>query len=101
MQVRTRQVVCLDTNILIEGHTDITGTHDHNMDLSQRRASAVRGFLASQGVDAARMTSTGYGPDQPVADNESTDGRQRNRRVEVAVMATDKMKKAAEKMSEG
>jgi outer membrane protein OmpA-like peptidoglycan-associated protein len=86
-----------DTNILIEGHTDITGTREHNMDLSEDRAESVAKYLESIGVARKRITTEGYGPDQPVGDNNSDYGRQQNRRVEVAIFANDKLKKKAEK----
>lgn len=86
-----------DTNILIEGHTDITGTRDYNMTLSDKRAQSVSDYLAGLGVAGKRMTTEGYGPDQPVADNDSDYGRQQNRRVEVAIFANEKLKKKAEK----
>jgi outer membrane protein OmpA-like peptidoglycan-associated protein len=86
-----------DTNILIEGHTDITGSREHNMKLSDERAEAVSQYLESLGVDSKRVTNKGYGPDQPVGDNNTDYGRQQNRRVEVAIFANDKLKKKAEK----
>jgi outer membrane protein OmpA-like peptidoglycan-associated protein len=86
-----------DTNILIEGHTDITGTREHNMNLSEDRAESVAQFLESIGVARKRVTTEGYGPDQPVSDNTSDYGRQQNRRVEVAIFANEKLKKKAEK----
>jgi outer membrane protein OmpA-like peptidoglycan-associated protein len=86
-----------DTNILIEGHTDITGSREHNMGLSERRAKAVTNYLESLGVASKRVTAEGYGPDQPVGDNNSDYGRQQNRRVEVAIFANEKLKKKAEK----
>jgi outer membrane protein OmpA-like peptidoglycan-associated protein len=86
-----------DTNVLIEGHTDITGTREHNLKLSERRAEAVSDYLETLGVAGKRVTMEGYGPDQPVADNTSDYGRQQNRRVEVAIFANDKLKKKAEK----
>lgn len=86
-----------DTNILIEGHTDVTGTREYNMDLSDERAESVADFLKDLGVARKRMNTEGYGPDQPVADNESEYGRQQNRRVEVAIFANEKLKKKAEK----
>lgn len=86
-----------DTNILIEGHTDITGSREHNMGLSDERAESVADYLQSIGVANKRMTTEGYGPDQPVADNNSDYGRQQNRRVEVAIFANEKLKKKAEK----
>jgi outer membrane protein OmpA-like peptidoglycan-associated protein len=86
-----------DTNVLIEGHTDITGSLSHNQTLSERRAESVRRFLIGQGVVATRLASVGYGPSQPLADNETVEGRQINRRVEVAIYANEKMKRAAER----
>jgi outer membrane protein OmpA-like peptidoglycan-associated protein len=86
-----------DTNILIEGHTDITGSREHNMGLSEDRAESVAKYLESLGVARKRVTTEGYGPDQPVGDNNSDYGRQQNRRVEVAIFANDKLKKKAEK----
>jgi outer membrane protein OmpA-like peptidoglycan-associated protein len=86
-----------DTNILIEGHTDSTGKHDYNVKLSERRAASVSNYLKTLGVTGVRLTTVGYGPDQPLADNTSVEGRQQNRRVEVAIFANDKLKKKAEK----
>ena len=86
-----------DTNILIEGHTDITGTREYNMVLSDKRAQSVADYLKEIGVPGKRVTTEGYGPDQPVADNDSDYGRQQNRRVEVAIFANEKLKKKAEK----
>lgn len=86
-----------DTNVLIEGHTDITGSREYNMSLSEDRAESVASFLKSLGVAGKRMDTEGYGPDQPVADNDSAAGRQENRRVEVAIFANDKLKRKAEK----
>ncbi len=86
-----------DTNVLIEGHTDITGSRDYNMTLSDKRAESVADYLQSLGVQGKRVTTEGYGPDQPLADNDTDYGRQQNRRVEVAIFANDKLKKKAEK----
>ncbi len=85
-----------DTNILLEGHTDATGTDEHNLELSRARSQAVANFLASLQVSATRFTIMGYGEAQPIADNESEIGRAQNRRVEIAIMANDKLKKAAQ-----
>lgn len=90
-----------DTNILIEGHTDATGSDEYNMKLSQNRAQSVASYLSGLAVDAARMTTQGYGEGQPVATNDTAEGRQANRRVEIAIMANDKLKAAAEKSSQG
>jgi len=85
-----------DTEILIEGHTDATGSEDYNMDLSIRRAQSVANYLVAQQVSAVRTHTNGYGEAQPIATNESEDGRMQNRRVEVAIYANDKLKKAAQ-----
>ncbi|RSK35405.1 OmpA family protein [Hymenobacter metallilatus] len=86
-----------DTNVIVEGHTDNTGNDAINDPLSQRRAQAVANYTQQQGVDASRFTVTGYGSKQPIADNTTEAGRQANRRVEVAIFANEKLKKAAEK----
>ena len=85
-----------DTNILIEGHTDSTGTREINQPLSENRAKAVAAQLATLNVQSARFTVMGYGPDQPIGDNGTVEGRQQNRRVDLAIMANEKLKKAAQ-----
>ena len=89
-----------DTFILIEGHTDATGSNEHNLGLSRSRAQAVANYLTAVPVDATRFTIMGYGEDQPVADNESFEGRRANRRVEIAIMANDDLKKIAEQKAD-
>ncbi len=89
-----------DTEILIEGHTDATGSDDYNLTLSQKRAQAVASYLATERVDATRFTIMGYGESQPVADNETVEGRQANRRVDLAIMANDKLKGVAEERAD-
>jgi outer membrane protein OmpA-like peptidoglycan-associated protein len=84
-----------DTNVLIEGHTDSSGSREHNVTLSERRANSVAHYLAQDNVQTSRFSVMGYGPDQPVASNDTADGRQKNRRVDLAIMANDKLKKAA------
>lgn len=86
-----------DTNILIEGHTDATGKREYNQTLSEKRAKSVSDYLKSLGIPNARTSNVGYGPDQPIGDNDSEAGRQQNRRVEVAIFANEKLKKKAEK----
>jgi outer membrane protein OmpA-like peptidoglycan-associated protein len=86
-----------DTDVLIEGHTDNTGEEPYNQKLSERRADAVQNFLVTQGVDGSRVTTRGYGEEKPVASNDTEAGRASNRRVEVAIYANEKMKKAAKK----
>ena len=85
-----------DTNVLVEGHTDASGTPAINQPLSERRAQAVANQAIADGVASSRVTSTGYGATQPVGDDATPEGKQANRRVEVAIYANDKMKKAAE-----
>lgn len=70
----------------IAGFTDAQGTDSYNKDLSQRRANAVRDYLVKQGVDAVRLTAVGYGEANPVATNDTEDGRSENRRVEFVVV---------------
>jgi outer membrane protein OmpA-like peptidoglycan-associated protein len=74
-----------EMSILIEGHTDAVGTDEYNLGLSQRRAEAVRVFLVSQGVTETRLSAAGYGESRPVADNETAEGRQKNRRVDLVI----------------
>lgn len=69
----------------IEGHTDSVGSDEFNQSLSEQRAGSVRDFLADQGVSASSITAKGFGKTQPVASNDTADGRQRNRRVEIVV----------------
>jgi len=69
----------------IDGFTDSVGGEDYNLGLSQRRADSVRGYLQTQGIDASRITTSGKGESNPVADNASASGRQQNRRVEVVI----------------
>ena len=88
-----------DTNILIEGHTDSDGTDAYNQTLSEQRANSVKGYLVTQSVTSGRITTVGYGESQPVADNTTAGGKQLNRRVEVAIMANEKLKKAMEKQT--
>lgn len=90
-----------DTDILLEGHTDSTGPDDYNLDLSIRRAQAVANYLASLGVNPTRFTVMGYGEDQPIATNETEEGRRLNRRVEIAIFANEKLKEIAKQKAEG
>lgn len=90
-----------DTNILIEGHADATGTEEWNLELSRSRASSVVNYLAGQQVMETRFNTMGYGESQPIASNDTAEGRAANRRVEVAIYANDKLKKAAEAKTSG
>jgi outer membrane protein OmpA-like peptidoglycan-associated protein len=81
-----------DTDILIEGHTDKTGTADYNMTLSKKRSQSVANYIEQLNVKRGRITTSGYGEQQSISEVD-----QENRRVEVAIYANKKMKKAAEK----
>lgn len=85
-----------DTDILVEGDTDNTGTEDYNVLLSERRAQSVADYLAGQGVLGSRIATVGLGEMNPIASNDTDYGRQQNRRVEVAVFANDQLKKSAQ-----
>jgi outer membrane protein OmpA-like peptidoglycan-associated protein len=85
-----------DTNILVEGHTDDTGTDELNMNLSRQRAENVASFLADNGVDRARLETKAFGETQPKYPNDSNENRSKNRRVELAIFANEEMVAAAE-----
>ncbi|PYY00295.1 MAG: flagellar motor protein MotB, partial [Acidobacteria bacterium] len=71
--------------VAIEGHTDAVGTDDYNQRLSEQRAEAVRNYFVNQGVAATSVTARGFGKMQPIAGNDTPEGRQRNRRVELVL----------------
>ncbi|GMU67343.1 MAG: cell envelope biogenesis protein OmpA [Acidobacteriota bacterium] len=75
------------TAVVVQGHTDAQGSEEHNQALSERRADAVRNFLVGRGIDAARIVALGYGESEPVADNATAAGRERNRRVDILLKA--------------
>jgi outer membrane protein OmpA-like peptidoglycan-associated protein len=72
-------------NVIVEGHTDSTGSDAYNQALSQRRADAVLNYLVRKGVPANRLTARGFGKSSPVASNDTREGRALNRRVELEV----------------
>ena len=72
--------------VRIDGHTDDIGTVDYNMDLSQRRADAVREWLIAHGIKADRLKTRAFGPTRPATHNETPAGREKNRRVEISVL---------------
>jgi outer membrane protein OmpA-like peptidoglycan-associated protein len=74
-----------DRTVVIEGHTDSVGGEAANLQLSERRADAVRAYLVSQGIDASRVRASGMGEAAPVATNDTSAGRQQNRRVEIVI----------------
>ncbi|HQP42464.1 MAG TPA: OmpA family protein [Thermoanaerobaculales bacterium] len=78
-------LIMQDLNLRVEGHTDATGPHDYNLRLSEARALSVVQFLSEQGIAPPRMVSDGYGPDRPIASNDTSEGRKSNRRVEIVI----------------
>jgi outer membrane protein OmpA-like peptidoglycan-associated protein len=76
-----------DTDLLIVGHTDATGTNEYNQALSTRRATAASSFLTTEGIPSTRLRTTGMGETDAIATNDTEAGRQTNRRIEVAIFA--------------
>ena len=74
------------TVVQVAGHTDSTGSHAYNMQLSQKRADSVKTYLTSRNVTPQRLQAVGAGPDHPVADNATPEGRAQNRRVEITIV---------------
>jgi outer membrane protein OmpA-like peptidoglycan-associated protein len=74
-----------DIKIEIGGHTDSTGSREYNLDLSRRRARSVKDYFEKKGIAADRIKTRGYGPDKPIDDNETADGRAHNRRIEFVI----------------
>jgi outer membrane protein OmpA-like peptidoglycan-associated protein len=86
-----------DTNIEIFGYTDSTGRPEYNLTLSAQRAESVKNYLIAKGLVASRFKTTGLGIAEPIATNDTPEGRSQNRRVEFAITANDKMKEDAKK----
>ncbi len=86
-----------DTNIQIFGYTDSTGAVDYNLKLSEQRAQSVKNYLSSKGLSSSRFTTIGRGVEDPIATNETAEGRSENRRVEFAITANEKMIQDAQK----
>lgn len=80
-----------DTEINIFGHTDITGKLETNMRLSNARANAVKDYLIAKGLKMERFVTQGFGPNEPIDNNETEEGRRKNRRVEFGIKANQKM----------
>ena len=76
---------CPEVNVVVEGHTDSRGSAEYNQGLSERRANSVRSFLVNSGVAAGRLSALGVGEERPIGSNDTAEGRQRNRRVELRV----------------
>ncbi|HTM43534.1 MAG TPA: OmpA family protein [Polyangiaceae bacterium] len=72
--------------VLISGHTDTDGTREHNLDLSARRAASVKAYFVGKGIDGSRIETRGAGPDEPIADNKTKAGKQKNRRIEFKLL---------------
>lgn len=88
-----------NTDILVIGHTDALGTDSYNLGLSQSRAESVKSYAYSKGVDLGRLKVVGKGESEPIASNETADGQAKNRRVEIVIVANDKMKAEAKQAS--
>ena len=88
------------TEILVAGHTDNIGTESYNQKLSEERADAVADYLVSNGVKRSRLIVMGYGEDSPEYSNDTETGRDKNRRVELAIVANENLKKSAKKEAE-
>jgi outer membrane protein OmpA-like peptidoglycan-associated protein len=86
-----------DTNIQIYGYTDSTGSAEYNLKLSEQRSVSVKAYLGTKGIGATRFTTTGLGIADPIATNDTPEGRSQNRRVEFAITANDKMVQDAQK----
>jgi len=82
-QAAARLRQCGSERLQVQGHTDSIGSDAYNQDLSERRARAVRDYLVSKGVSGARISAAGFGESQPIASNDTPEGRFLNRRVEV------------------
>jgi len=75
-----------ERDVSIEGHADSTGEDDYNLDLSERRAKAVRSALIERGIPESRIEAVGFGETRPIVSNETAEGQRRNRRVEVIIL---------------
>lgn len=84
-----------DTDILVIGHTDNKGTDTYNQGLSERRAKSVKSYAVSEGLAGRRIKTEGKSFHEPIADNDTEAGRAQNRRVEIVIVANDKMRKEA------
>ena len=89
------------SNILVEGHTDSDGSEEYNMTLSRRRAQAVTNYLVSKGISSGRFTTKWYGETQPIEGNDTAAGKAANRRVELAIVASEELKEEAYEQTKG
>jgi outer membrane protein OmpA-like peptidoglycan-associated protein len=81
-----------DTNVVVKGHTDSSGTESYNLKLSEERAESVRKYLVAEGVSASRVTAIGFGEAYPLVSNDTPSGRQQNRRVELEIKPNDELR---------
>jgi outer membrane protein OmpA-like peptidoglycan-associated protein len=86
-----------DTDIQVIGHTDANGSDDYNQKLSERRANAVINFLSANKINTSRLAAKGMGETDPVAGNDTEEGKAQNRRVEFVITANEKMKEEAKR----
>lgn len=87
-----------DTDVLVVGHTDSTGPKEFNMTLSQKRAQSVTNyFVQNKNLSSSRFTTKWFGPDNPIADNGTVEGRAKNRRVNIVIVPNDKMEEDAKR----
>ena len=84
-----------DTDVLIVGHTDATGSDSYNQGLSDRRAASAAAYLSQQGVTRTRVKTAGRGESEPIESNETSEGRAQNRRVEVVIVANEQLRQNA------
>ncbi len=89
-----------NSNIMIDGHTDSSGDDTYNMTLSQKRAQAVSNYLVNKGLSSERFTTSWHGETQPKFDNTTPEGRAKNRRVELGIVANEALKEEAKKQAE-
>ncbi|WP_297765862.1 OmpA family protein [uncultured Muriicola sp.] len=89
------------TEILVEGHTDSAGSDEYNMGLSKLRAESVTNYLIGQGILGGRFTTKWFGETQPVADNATAEGKSKNRRVEIGIVASEELKQEAIEKTKG
>ena len=75
-----------DASLIVDGHTDATGTEEYNQWLSEKRAESVKKYAVDKGLAEGRITTHGYGQTKPIAENKTPEGRQKNRRVEVTIV---------------
>ncbi len=90
-----------NSNVLVEGHTDSAGSDEYNWKLSQQRAESVTNYLVSKGISANRFSTKWYGETQPKESNETAAGKAKNRRVELAIIASEALKQEAMQKTKG